>query len=154
MRRQRQVLRLLKRIALQECKAGVPYARDVAIVRIARRMQAHVQYDGILSQPVEVGNALDQHATVGGDGGELALTHRLEGRQERVGIVADGQDVADTVLGDEAVGLVGGVLAEEGGELGVGLFGGLDGDDGVGGEVGDAGDCSTKHCQSSSSFPG
>lgn len=53
--------------------------------------------------------------------------------------MADGEDLGKGLANDR-VGLVGGVLGQELGELGVGGEGGLNGDDHVGGQVGDAGD--------------
>ena len=54
--------------------------------------------------------------------------------------MADWQDLRQA-LADQRVRLVGGVLSEKPRELRVGGKGGLDGDDDVGGEVCDAGDC-------------
>ena len=85
-------------------------------------------------------DALDQDTAVGRDGGDFAASDGLVDGEQRVGIVADVLDFW-YVLANQARGLVVGVLAEELGELAVGGEGGLDRNDDIGREVGDAGNC-------------
>ena len=40
-----------------------------------------MNYDGVLGELVEVGYALDEDVARGGDGRELAVAQRLEGRE-------------------------------------------------------------------------
>ena len=95
----------------------------------------------ILGEFVEVWDALDENPAVRGHAGELARSHRLEGGQQWVGIVSHTLHHGNAIARDETRRSVGRVFVEEGREFGVGAFGGLDGDDGIGGEVCDAGDC-------------
>jgi hypothetical protein len=93
----------------------------------------------VLCEFVEVGYALDEDVACGRNTCELAVAQRLEGREKRVGVLADRKDLGKC-LADDRVRFVGGVLSEELGEFGVGGKGWLDGNDNVGGEVGNTGD--------------
>ena len=88
-------------------------------------------HNRILGEFVEVRYALDEDITGGGDTGQAAFADWLEDGKERVGIVTGGYDVWCAIFADETRGFVGGVLAEVGREIGVGLEGRLDGYDGV-----------------------
>jgi len=137
-RGKRQVLRLLQGVTLYKCEASVPDARDVAIVGVSCGVQGNVDDQRVLGQLVKVGYALDEDVARGGHAGELAIAQGLESREQRVGVLANGEDLWEGLANDR-VRLVGGVLGEEFGELGVGGEGGLDRDDHVGGKVGDSG---------------
>ena len=47
---------------------------------------------GVLCEFVEVGYALDKDVACGGNAGKLAIAQRLEGRKERIGVLANGED--------------------------------------------------------------
>lgn len=96
--------------------------------------------DRVLGKSVEMRNALDEDAAARRDGRDLAFAHRLVDREQRVRIVPYTLHFR-SAFADEARGLVRSILVEELGELAVGGEGGLDGDDDIGGEVSDAGDC-------------
>jgi hypothetical protein len=137
-RSERQVLRLLQGVTLYECEASVPDARNVAIIWVSCGAQGNVNDQRVLGQLVKVGYALDEDVARGCYTGELAIAQRLESREQWVGILAKGKDLRECLANDR-VRFVGGVLGEELGELGVGGERGLDGDDHVGGQVGDSG---------------
>ena len=142
-RSKRQVLRLLQGVALYECEASVPDACDVAIIWVSCGVQGNVDDQRVLGQFVEVGYALDEDVARGGHAGELAIAQGLESREQWVGILANGENLWQG-LADDRVRLVGGVLGQEFGELGVGGEGGLDRNDHVGGKVGDSGNWEMK----------
>ena len=87
-------------------------------------------------------DALQQDVATRGNSRKLAATQWLVAGEQRIGIVADRYDLRK-LRADDGIGFVLTVLEQEDGELGLGGKGGYDGDQSVGGEVGDTCDCCT-----------
>lgn len=102
---QGQILRLLQRVALQEGEAAIADACNVAIVWVARGVQANVDDYGVLCQSVEVGDALEENVAGCRNGGDLAAADWLVYRKQRVDIVPYTLDLGDASA-DNARGLI------------------------------------------------
>lgn len=102
-----------------------------------------MDYHGVLCEFVEMWDALDEDTASGGHGGDLAIADTAVDVQQWVCIVPHGVDLRH-MSADNARGLLGLILLQVLREVRVGGERRLHGDDSVGGEVCDAGDCVDK----------